>query len=101
MTVRPGFCGEAQTQAWRLALRLKTCGYGNEPAALPPIVSRVVSDYSTRRLMAAYYKNLKEGEGRGASLRRVQLELLNSRRHSFFWANFIQVGEWDDLNGER
>jgi CHAT domain-containing protein len=61
------------------------------------------ADYSTRRLMTNYYKNLKQGMGRGAALRQVQLELLknNPQLHPFYWANFIQSGEWANLNGER
>jgi CHAT domain-containing protein/Tfp pilus assembly protein PilF len=62
-----------------------------------------VSDYSTRRLMADYYKNLKKGQGRGAALREVQLGLLknNPGLHPFYWANFIQIGDWANLDGER
>jgi CHAT domain-containing protein/Tfp pilus assembly protein PilF len=62
-----------------------------------------VSDYSTRRLMTDYYKNLKQGQGRGEAMRSVQLNLLkaNPKLHPFYWANFIQVGEWAGLAGER
>ncbi|PZR74361.1 MAG: hypothetical protein DLM73_08190 [Chthoniobacterales bacterium] len=62
-----------------------------------------VSDYSTRRSMANYYHNLKQGLGRGASLREVQLHLLksNPQLHPFYWANFIQSGEWANLDGKR
>jgi CHAT domain-containing protein/Tfp pilus assembly protein PilF len=62
-----------------------------------------VSDYSTRRLMTDYYKNLKQGQGRGEALRKVQLRLLtkDSKLHPFYWANFIQIGEWAPLAGER
>jgi CHAT domain-containing protein len=62
-----------------------------------------VSDYSTRRLMADYYKNLKNGMGRGAALREVQLQLLksNPQLHPFYWANFIQSGDWANLDGKR
>jgi CHAT domain-containing protein len=62
-----------------------------------------VSDYSTRSLMAAYYKNLKQGLGRGEALRQVQLQLLKSNPPlpPFYWANFIQSGEWANLDGQR
>lgn len=62
-----------------------------------------VSDYATRELMTDYYKNLKDGNGRGASLRKVQLEMLKKkeRAHPFFWAGFIQSGEWANLDGKR
>lgn len=62
-----------------------------------------VSDYTTRELMTNYYKNLKQGSGRGASLRQVQLEMLKrkGREHPFYWAAFIQSGEWANLDGKR
>jgi CHAT domain-containing protein/Tfp pilus assembly protein PilF len=62
-----------------------------------------VSDFVTRELMTNYYKNLKQGMGRGAALRQVQLEMLkkNGRRHPFYWASFIQSGEWANLDGKR
>lgn len=62
-----------------------------------------VSDYTTRELMSGYYKNLKQGLGRGDSLRRIQLEMLRGkdRRHPFYWAAFIQSGEWANLDGRR
>src|SRR6266545_2859597 len=58
-----------------------------------------VSDTGTRDLMIGYYKALKRGEGRGEGLRRVQLEMIKSRdrRHPFYWASFIQSGEWGNL----
>lgn len=61
------------------------------------------SDYSTRSLMASYYRNLKQGLGRGAALRQVQLDMLrrDPQLHPFYWANFIQSGEWANLDGKR
>ncbi|WP_426757765.1 CHAT domain-containing protein, partial [Pseudomonas aeruginosa] len=46
---------------------------------------------------------LKAGEGRSAALRNVQLNMLKNpkRRHPFFWASFIQSGEWANLEGKR
>jgi CHAT domain-containing protein len=62
-----------------------------------------VSDLVTRELMTKYYTNLKAGLGRGEALRQVQLTMLKNpnRRHPFYWASFIQSGEWADLNGKR
>lgn len=62
-----------------------------------------VSDYVTREMMTSYYKGLKEGLGRGEALRQVQLSMLKrkGREHPFYWASFIQSGEWANLNGER
>lgn len=58
-----------------------------------------ISDFVTRELMTNYYKNLKSGLGRGASLRQVQLEMLKkpNRQHPFYWASFIQSGDWTDF----
>jgi CHAT domain-containing protein len=58
-----------------------------------------VSDRGTRDLMTDYYKALQRGEGRGEALRQVQLRMLNSkdRRHPYYWASFIQSGEWRSL----
>jgi CHAT domain-containing protein len=62
-----------------------------------------VSDRATRELMVSYYSGLKRGEGRGESMRRVQLNMLKKAiwRHPYFWASFIQSGAWTNLNGER
>lgn len=62
-----------------------------------------VSDYATRELMIDYYKNLKNGIGRGESLRLVKLAMMKkkTRQHPFYWAGFIQSGEWANLEGKR
>jgi CHAT domain-containing protein/Tfp pilus assembly protein PilF len=62
-----------------------------------------VSDYVTREMMTAYYKGLKQGRGRGEALRKVQLSMLTrkDRQHPFYWASFIQSGEWANLEGKR
>jgi CHAT domain-containing protein/Tfp pilus assembly protein PilF len=62
-----------------------------------------ISDYTTRTLMTSYYQNLKAGMGRGEALRQVQLDMLkkNPKLHPFYWANFIQAGEWANLDGKR
>jgi CHAT domain-containing protein/tetratricopeptide (TPR) repeat protein len=63
-----------------------------------------VSDESTKDLMISYYKALQQGEGRGEGLRQVQLQMLRGRkdrRHPFYWAAFIQSGEWANLNDQR
>ncbi len=80
-----------------------------------------VSDEATRDLMTAYYGRLQAGEGRAEALRAVQLEMLRGgargdgasgsrglgepstakaaadRSHPFYWAAFIQSGEWKSL----
>jgi CHAT domain-containing protein len=86
-----------------------------------------VSDAATRDLMAAYYKRLQAGEGRTEALRQVQLMMIRSgaretdsrkqtagqqrglgvgrgqktrsedRSHPFYWASFIQSGDWRPL----
>ena len=53
--------------------------------------------------MAAYYAGLRAGLGRGDALRQAKLEMLkrNGRQHPFYWASFIQFGEWASLDGKR
>ena len=62
-----------------------------------------VSDSVTREVMSAYYGGLKDGAGRGDALRIAQLAMLarKSRQHPFYWAGFIQAGEWAPLDGRR
>ncbi len=62
-----------------------------------------VSDYVTREMMTAYYRGLKQGRGRGDALRDAQLAMMGrpKRQHPFYWASFIQAGEWANLDGRR
>jgi len=62
-----------------------------------------VSDRSTRDLMVGYYTALIHGRGRGEAIREVQLRMLRTRaqRHPYYWASFIQSGEWANLEGRR
>jgi CHAT domain-containing protein/Flp pilus assembly protein TadD len=84
-----------------------------------------VSDVGTRDLMTAYYTRLQKGEGRTEALRQVQLEMLSSQmssavsdrkretsdtgqqaaardyRHPYYWAAFIQSGDWRSLTGQE
>ncbi len=72
-----------------------------------------VSDKATRDLMIEYYRRLLlRGEGRSAALRQVQLQLLagvaargqkpaRDYSHPYYWASFIQSGEWANLAGNR
>jgi CHAT domain-containing protein len=62
-----------------------------------------VSDASTSELMIGYYKALQQGQGRSEALRQAQLQLLqkSDRQHPFYWASFIQSGEWANLAGKR
>jgi CHAT domain-containing protein len=62
-----------------------------------------VNDEGTRDLMIGYYKGLQAGQGRGEALRQIQLSMLksNDRKHPYYWASFIQSGEWANLEGKR
>jgi len=53
-----------------------------------------------RTMMTDFYRGLSQGLGRGAALRRVQLAMLKDpqRRHPFYWAAFIQAGDWTPLS---
>jgi CHAT domain-containing protein/tetratricopeptide (TPR) repeat protein len=58
-----------------------------------------VNDYVTRELMTDYYSGLKRGLGRGDALRQAELAMLarKGRQHPFYWASFIQAGQWSPL----
>ncbi|HMV82824.1 MAG TPA: CHAT domain-containing protein [Blastocatellia bacterium] len=68
-----------------------------------------VSDLATRNLMIEYYRRLQRGEGRAEAMRQAQLGLLNKLKrggkrnysHPYYWASFIQSGEWANLDGQR
>jgi CHAT domain-containing protein len=61
-----------------------------------------VSDRMTREMMVAYYTGLKQGLGRGEALRQAQLAMLKrkDRQHPYYWAGFIQLGDWTSLQGK-
>jgi CHAT domain-containing protein len=46
---------------------------------------------------------LQQGHGRGDALRQAQMEMLKkaNRRRPYYWASFIQSGEWANLEGKR
>ena len=62
-----------------------------------------VSDYIARQTMVTYYAGLRAGLGRGEALRQAKLAILKrkTRQHPFYWASFIQSGEWASLDGTR
>jgi CHAT domain-containing protein len=62
-----------------------------------------VSDAIARETMVAYYTGLRAGLGRGDALRQSKLAMLkrDGRRHPFYWASFIQSGEWTGLGRTR
>jgi CHAT domain-containing protein/Flp pilus assembly protein TadD len=63
-----------------------------------------VSDEATKDMMTLYYKALQQGEERSEGLRQVQLRMLRERkdrRHPFYWAAFIQSGEWASLDRQK
>jgi len=59
-----------------------------------------VDDAVTKDLMIDYYTHIRAGEGRTEALREVQLQMLRGnnpkqdRRHPYYWASFIQSGDW-------
>jgi CHAT domain-containing protein len=54
-----------------------------------------VDDAATRDLMSAYYRRLRDGKGRSAALREVQLEIHANPKyaHPYFWASFVAAGD--------
>ena len=62
-----------------------------------------LSDYMARETMVAYYAGLHNGLGRGEALRQAKLSMIKRkvRQHPYYWASFIQSGEWGSLDGKR
>ncbi|HEY1525310.1 MAG TPA: CHAT domain-containing protein [Candidatus Angelobacter sp.] len=62
-----------------------------------------VSDDVTREMMTAYYTGLKQGLGRGEALHQAELSMLKrkGRQHPFYWASFIQSGDWASLDDKK
>jgi len=62
-----------------------------------------VSDAIARETMVAYYTGLRAGLGRGDALRQSKIAMLKrpARQHPFYWASFIQSGEWTPLEEDR
>lgn len=62
-----------------------------------------VSDYTTREMITAYYTGLKNGRGRSEALRQAELSMMKRKghEHPFYWASFIESGEWANLAGQR
>jgi len=62
-----------------------------------------VNDDQTQDLMVRYYGSLLHGEGRSDALRKVQLSMIDSRgkandhSHPYYWASFIESGDWRSL----
>jgi CHAT domain-containing protein len=60
-----------------------------------------VQDAAARDLMIEFYRRLQRGEGRTEALRQSQLTMLRGakdlRRHPYFWASFIQSGDWRSI----
>jgi CHAT domain-containing protein len=58
-----------------------------------------VSDQATRMLMVNFYRRLLQGDGRSAALRAAQRDMMADpiRRHPYYWAGFVPVGDWRPL----
>jgi CHAT domain-containing protein len=58
-----------------------------------------ITDAVARDTMVAYYARLRDGLGRGDALREAKLSILQHRslRHPYYWAGFIQSGDWTPL----
>ena len=63
---------------------------------------RVQSD-TTTDLMIAYYDRLTQGEGRSEALRNTRIAMLQdpATAHPYYWAPFIQSGDWQPLDLDR
>ena len=55
-----------------------------------------VADQSTRDLMVEFYRRLKAGQSRAEALQGAERLLMQDprRRHPFYWAAFVLLGDW-------
>lgn len=62
-----------------------------------------VQDNATRDLMVEYYQHLLSGMGRSEASRQTQLVMLSKPEtaHPYYWAAFINSGEWRPLSFQR
>jgi CHAT domain-containing protein/Tfp pilus assembly protein PilF len=60
-----------------------------------------VDDKATRDLMVDFYTRLQRSEERGEALRDAELTIMRTegREHPYFWASFIEVGDWRSMHG--
>lgn len=67
-------------------------------AGSPAVVASLwrVADESTRDLMVEFYRELKGGKSLARSLQTAEKALLKdpARRHPFYWAPFVLIGDW-------
>jgi CHAT domain-containing protein len=57
-----------------------------------------VEDGSTATLMSGYYRSLRDGQTKGASLRGAQLAMLDSgASHPYLWGAFQMIGDGGEL----
>jgi CHAT domain-containing protein len=58
-----------------------------------------VDDAVARDTMVGYYARLRGGIGRGDALRQAKLAIAKrpGMRHPYYWAGFIQSGDWTRL----
>jgi CHAT domain-containing protein len=59
-----------------------------------------VGDHVARETMVEFYEGLRSGFGRGDALRQAKLAMLrrHGREHPYYWASFIQSGDWTSLH---
>ena len=62
-----------------------------------------VQDDTTRDLMVQYYQHLLSGMGRSEALRQTQLAMLEDEAtaHPYYWAAFINSGDWTPITEEE
>jgi len=55
-----------------------------------------VNDEVTRDMMLTFYTRLRADDGRSKALRQARLSMFGKKnyRHPYFWASFIQSGDW-------
>lgn len=52
-----------------------------------------VHDQTTARLMASFYREIRDHRDKGQALRKAMLELRETHPHPYYWAPFVLVGK--------
>lgn len=58
-----------------------------------------VDDAVTRELMQAFYRYLKQGEGRAEAMQHASSDIRETHPHPYYWASFVVIGEGGPLRG--
>jgi len=74
--------------------------YAGVPSALMTL--RPVHDYTTKKIMVAYYQNLEDGFSKTKALQQAKIDFLNNNKdiltgHPGYWSGYMLIGDTQPL----